>query len=128
MRAKKWLSRLSFIGGLLVVLVGVVHSAVTPMVYRGLSAAIPGKALGAAFFFAVMGLYVMFAGWLMVYSARGLAQGERWAWMLALSNGACNAIAGVGAVAVGFRNPFVWVWFLVALSIALFASALRRLY
>ena len=61
MRARRWLSRLSFTGGLLVVLIGIAHGAVTPMVYRGFATVMPERALGGAYLFAVMGLYVVFA-------------------------------------------------------------------
>jgi hypothetical protein len=128
MDKRKLLSRLSLVGGALVVLIGILHTIATPMVYRGFATVIPGGALRAAYMFGVMGLYVIFAGWLMLYSARGLARGERWAWVLALTNGACNALAGVGAMAVGFRHALVILWFACAVLVASLAAALRRSY
>ncbi len=119
------LSRLSLAGGILVALIGVLHTAATPMVYRGLSKLLGDKALGVAYFFAVMGVYVVFSGWLMIHSARGLSRGERWAWTTTLTNGALNGLLGIGAVAVGFRNPLVWAWLVIALSLAILAGTLR---
>ena len=111
-------SRLSLVGGILVVIVGIVHTIATPMVHQGLSGAIGDKALGLAYFFAAMGVYVVLAGWLMIFCSRGLARGERWAWLISVVNGGANAVGGVGAVAVGFTNPFVWTWLLASAVIA----------
>jgi hypothetical protein len=122
---KNLLSRLSLVGGILVVLIAVVHTSVTPMVYRNLGP-LGDKALGMAYMFGVMGIYVGFCGWLMIYSSRGLARGERWARTLALVNGALNGVLGVGAVAVGFRNPFVWAWLVIAAALAALAAVSRR--
>jgi hypothetical protein len=128
MHKRVWLSRLSLVGGVLVLLIGVLHAAATPMIYRGVHAVIPDKALGVSYFFGVMGLYVAFAGSLMLACSRALARGESWAWALSLGNGVCNVLAGVGAMAVGFRHSLVLVWLLVAMSISVLALATRRDY
>jgi hypothetical protein len=128
MDKRKLLSRLSLVGGSLVMIIGILHGIATPMIYRGAAKVLPDKALGLAYFFGVMGLYVIFAGWLMIYSSRGLARGERWAWTLALANGVCNTVAGVGAAAVGFRHSLVWIWLAAALLNAVLAAALSGSY
>jgi hypothetical protein len=122
MQRERWLARLSLLGGVLVVLIGIIHAAFTPTVYRGAVATMPERAAGLAYFFAVMGLYLIFCGWLMIYASRALRRRERWAWAVTFGNGVANAVAGVGALAVGFRNPFVWLFFVI--SLALSAGAL----
>lgn len=122
MSGKSLLSVVSLVEEILVVLIGIAHTAATPMVYRGAVGMVHDKAAGLAYFFAVMGLYIVLCGWLMVYASRALRRGERWAWIVSVGNGAFNRLAGVGAVAVGFRSPLVWTWLLVA--VALFTLAL----
>jgi hypothetical protein len=95
---------------------------VTPSVYRGLSATLPQRAVGLTYFFAAFGLYVALSGWLMIYASRGLGRGERWARVVSLTNGMVNAVAGVGALAAGFRDPVVWAWLMAAAAIVVAAA------
>ncbi len=125
---KALLSRLSLVGGIIVVLVGLVHVAFTPAMYRSASHAVPERAIAFSYFFAVMGLYVVLCGWLMIYCSRPLARGERWALAISVANGACNVVAGVGALAAGFSNPFLWAWFLVSVALTLLAALSARAY
>ena len=87
-----------------------------------------GGAVGSAYFFGVMGIYVAFCGGLRIQAAKRLARGERWAWATTLANCACNFAIGVGAVAVGFRNPLIAVWLLACLLPAASAIVLHREY
>ncbi len=128
MNKKKLLRVWSLVGGILFALIGVLHTAVTPMVYRGFSAVMPDRALKVAFVFGVMGAYIVFSGWLMVYASWGLSKAERWAWTVTLGNGACNSLAGLGAVVVGFRNPLVLIWFALALSMSVLATVFYKEY
>ena len=125
---QKVLSLLSLIGGILVIIVGVAHTAFTPVVYRGAVPDLHDKALGMAYFFAVMGLYVILSGWLMVYASRGLRRLDRWAWTVSLFNGLCNVVCGVGALIVGFRHGFVLTWFFSALVVAVLCLVFYRTY
>ncbi len=128
MNRYRLLSWWSVIGGVLVAIIGVLHTTATPMVYKVALTKIPDKAAGITYFFGVMGLYVIFSGWLMVYSARGLGRSERWAWMIALTNAACNVLAGAGAVIAGFRHSLVLIWIFVSLSISVLSCFFYRDY
>ncbi len=125
---QKLLSLFSLIGGILVVLIGIAHTAFTPAIYRGAVSVLHDKALGMAYFFGVMGLYVMFSGWLMIYSSRGLRRLDRWAWSVSLFNGLCNVVCGVGAMIVGFRHSLVLIWFFSALSVVVLCLAFYKTY
>ncbi len=125
---QKVLSLLSLIGGILVIIVGVAHTAFTPVVYRGALSVLHEKTLGMAYFFAVMGIYVIFSGWLMVYSSRGLRRLDRWAWTVSLFNALCNVVCGVGALIVGFRHGFVLTWFFSALAVVVLCLVFYRTY
>ncbi len=125
---QKVLSLVSLIGGILVIIVGVAHTAFTPFVYRGAVPDLHDKALGMAYFFGVMGLYVILSGWLMVYASRGLRRLDRWAWTVSLLNGLCNVACGVGALIVGFRHGFVLTWFFSALAVAVLCLVFYRTY
>jgi hypothetical protein len=122
MQRTRLLSVVSLLGGLVLVLTGLLHSTVTPSVYRGLSATLPQRAVGLTYFFAAFGLYVALSGWLMIYASRGLGRGERWARVVSLTNGMVNAVAGVGALAAGFRDPVVWAWLMAAAAIVVAAA------
>ncbi len=125
---QKVLSLFSLIGGILVVLIGIAHTAATPVIYRGAISVLHDKALGMAYFFGVMGLYVILSGWLMVYSSRGLRRLDRWAWSVSLFNGLCNVVCGVGAMIVGFRHSLVWIWFVSALSVVILCLVFYKTY
>ncbi len=125
---QKVLSLFSLVGGILVIIIGIAHTAFTPTVYRSSISILQDKALAVAYFFAVMGIYVILSGWLMVYSSRGLRRLDRWAWTISLSNGLCNVVCGLGALIVGIRHSLVLTWFFSALSVAVLCLVFQKAY
>jgi hypothetical protein len=77
------------------------------------------------YFFGAMGLYVIFAGVLTIYSAFGMLRGEPWAWRVGLGTAVVNTINGIGAVAVGFRHPPALTWLVVSVSLCVVLLVLR---
>lgn len=128
MNRQKLLSRWSLVGGILVALIGVLHTSATPMAYKSMLPIVGDKTLGVAYFFAVMGLFVIFSGWLMIYCSRGLGRAENWAWMMTMANGLCNILAGAGAVFAGFRHGLVIIWIAAVTSTAVLAAVLHGSY
>ncbi len=128
MSRQKVLSGLSLVAGILVVLVFAAHTAGIPSVHRKFASIIPGQrdvdsfgVQAATYLFAVLGLYMLFSGLLMIYAAGGLGRSERWAWTVTLGTGAFNLIASSGVLAVGVRNPFVLTWAAASLALSLVA-------
>jgi hypothetical protein len=126
MNKQKVQSRLSLIGGILIVLVGVAHTLGIPSVYRNFQAIFVDPhdggsltVLAATYLFAVLGLYILFSGWLLIYTSGGLARSERWAWTVASTTAICNLVAGTGVLVVGVRSPFVVTWVVTSLVLVL---------
>ncbi len=128
MTRPRLLSGLSLAGGILVVLVSAAHTAGIPSVHRKFASIIPGQrdvdsfgVQAATYLFAVLGLYMLFSGLLMIYAAPGLGRSERWAWTVAFATALFNLVASSGVVAVGVRNPFVLTWVAASLALSLVA-------
>lgn len=102
------------IAGWLVVALGVVHIAATPLVY-------PAYAGDLAFLyiFLATGIAVIFAGALMLLAAGGWSRGERWAWAVLLRTGIFLSLLGIGAVVTMADNPFAYLMLVFALVAAL---------
>jgi hypothetical protein len=96
------------------------------MVHVQMAKDLPEKASGLAYFFGIMGVYVVFSGWLLAYASRGLGRREAWARTLVWTTSALNTLAGTGAILVGFRNPLVLTWTFISASTCLLSLASRR--
>jgi len=115
----------SLAAGVLGTIVGILHTAFTPNVHAGYSTVAPERALGVAYFFGAMGLYVILTGLLTIYTAFGLRDGEPWAWRVALGTAVTNTVNGIGAVAVGFRHPPALIWLVASGSLCAALLLLR---
>jgi len=108
------------IAGILIILIGVMHDISTPGIYQRWLDILPqnykSRALGMAFFFAVAGAAVIFAGLLMLYASIGLRKSEGWARVIGLGASLFTGLFGITAMAVGFNNPLVWVMMVAAIA------------
>ena len=108
----KFVSRWILVTGIIIVLIGVVHSSFAPMMYQQMmkDEAIKDKAMGFVYFFAFDGFAIVFAGLLTVFSSFGLKKSEKWAWLIAISSTLFVAIGMIGAVTFAkFGNPMIYV-------------------
>jgi len=104
-RGSRWL----FITGILTILIGSIHEAATPFIFKGHS--VPPDSL---YMFLSTGAAVFFMGALIIYCSRMLKQSERSAWAPAVAAGVYLLLAGIGAILVMPANPFSYLMFIVA--------------
>ena len=117
MNGKTWRFYWSLIAGILITLIGIAHETAAPMIYKRFGEMLPpDKVMQLAYFFLVMGLFVIFSGLLTVYASFGLRRTEQWARTIIVWTGVFNVAAGIGGLRVGFKNPLIYFWILVALS------------
>ena len=103
------------IAGWLVVALGAIHIAATPLVYPTHA----GDDLTFLYMFLATGVAVIFAGLVVLFAARGWQRGERWAWAILLRTGVFLLLLGVGAVITMADNPFAYVMLILAVVAAL---------
>ena len=119
MDKRKLISRWILVTGIIIALIGIIHTCFTPMMYQQAlkDEAIKDKAAGLAYFFAFCGFAVIYAGFLTIYSSFGLKKSEKWALILSVSAGLFLAIGGIGAIAFAkFGNPMIYVMSICAIS------------
>ena len=105
--------------GIIITLIGIVHTSSAPMMYQQMmkDEAIKDKVPGLVYFFAFDGVAVIFAGLLTVFSCFGLKKTEKWAWTIAISSGLFVALGSLGAVAFAeFTNPMIYAMGISAVS------------
>ena len=104
--------------GLLVTVIGAIHSAFAPSVYRSLlTGSMEEQAAGFVYFFALGGAAFMYAGLSMTYASRGLRRSEGWARVIALGAGAFTLLGSLSAIVLGgYPNPLLYVTALCAAS------------
>lgn len=102
------------IAGWLVVALGVVHIAATPLIYPPYAGD-----LTFLYMFLATGIAVIFAGALVLLAAGGWSRGERWAWDVLLRAGIFLSLLGIGAVITMADNPFAYLMLILAVVAAL---------
>jgi small-conductance mechanosensitive channel len=108
----KFISRWVFVVGIIITIIGIIHSSFAPIGYQQMmkDETLKDKARGFVYFFAFGGFAIIFAGLLTIYSSLGLKKSERWAWLIALSSTLFVAIGMIGAVTFAkFGNPMIYV-------------------
>ncbi len=116
MEKKKRASQWVFVAGILIIILGLIHIAATPMVFCMDFGKLPTK-VGLAFIyvFVATGVAVVFAGLLAVYGSIGIKRSERMARPLAVGVGVFMLFVGVGAVITMSDNPFAYMGLVLAL-------------
>jgi small-conductance mechanosensitive channel len=115
----KFISRWIFVAGIIITIIGVIHTSFAPVGYQQMmkDETLKDKARGFAYFFAFCGYAVIFAGLLTIYSSLGLKKSEKWAWLIAISSTLFVAIGMIGAVMFAkFGNPMIYVAFISSIS------------
>ncbi|MCP4539666.1 MAG: hypothetical protein GY832_21220 [Chloroflexi bacterium] len=111
-RASQWV----FVAGILIVILGLIHIAATPIVFRMDFGKLPTEAgLAFIYVFVATGVAVVFAGLLAVYGAIGIKRSERMARPLTVGVGIFMSLVGVGAVVTMSDNPFAYMGLALAL-------------
>lgn len=108
----KFISRWIFVAGVVITIIGIIHSSFAPIGYQQMikDETLKDKALGFVYFFAFCGFAIIFAGLLTIYSSLGLKKSEKWAWLVATSSTLFVAIGMIGAVTFAkFGNPMIYV-------------------
>jgi hypothetical protein len=108
----KFISRWIFVVGIIITVIGIIHSSFAPIGYQQMmkDETLKDKALGFVYFFAFSGFAIIFAGLLTIYSSLGLKKSEKWAWLIAISSTLFVALGGIGAVTFAkFGNPMIYV-------------------
>ncbi len=108
----KFISRWIFAVGIIITIIGIIHSSFTPIGYQQMmkNETLKDKAPGFAYFFAFCGFAIIFAGLLTIYSSLGLKKSEKWAWLIAISSTLFVAIGMIGAITFAkFGNPMIYV-------------------
>ena len=116
MEKKKRASQWVFVAGILIVILGLIHIAATPVVFRMDFGELPTE-VGLAFIyvFVATGVAVVFAGLLAVYGSIGIKRSERMARPLAIGVGVFMLFVGVGAVVTMSDNSFAYLGLAFAL-------------
>ena len=135
MDRRKFISRWVLVTGVIIALIGIIHSSFTPVMYQQMmndetiDETLKDKAPGLAYFFAFCGFAVIYAGLLTIYSSFGLKKSEKWALLLSISASLFLAIGGIGAIAFAkFGNPMIYVMSISAISNVLLLLIFYRGY
>jgi hypothetical protein len=101
----------AMIGGVVVALLGLVHSLGTMDVFHGYGFDRLPSLQGRAFIymFAGVGLAWIFAGLLLFASGRGLRRGASWAWPLGSAAAVFMLVYAIGAIVIMPDNPPAWL-------------------
>jgi len=119
------------VSGIITVSIGIVHITNTPQIYRQSLRAFSNEAArarGAAYFFALAGVLVLYAGLSLVFASLQLRGSEVCARWVIVGASIVVLMVGGGAWGVGLKNPLIWL--LLALGpaniILLFGDRWRR--
>jgi hypothetical protein len=115
----KFISRWIFVAGIIITIIGIIHSSFAPIMYQQMmkDETLKDKVPGFIYFFAFSGFAILFAGLLTIYSSLGLKKSEKWAWLIAISSSLFVALGGIGAVTFAkFGNPMIYAMSISAIS------------
>jgi hypothetical protein len=115
-RITRWI----LITGILTIIIGLIHEAATPILFRG-----PSRAVDIYMFLAT-GASVVFMGAAIIYGSRRLRVLERSAWTPTFAAGLYLLSLGIGAIAIMPINPFAYLTFIVAIFEIIPLLLLRR--
>ncbi len=100
--------------GILLVLVGLIHNAATPVFHAEGSYLLPApNDLVADAMFVAAGTALVVLGALCIYCRRALGRGEGWAAVIMVASGLYSLLLGVAAIVIMRDNPFACILALV---------------
>jgi hypothetical protein len=105
-RATRWI----LITGILTIIIGLIHEAAAPIIFKGQS----NRAIDIYMFLAT-GASVVFMGALIVHGSRRLKLSEHSAWAPTFAAGVYLLLLGIGAIAIMPLNPFSYLTMIVSL-------------
>ena len=111
MTRRQMAARWVLVAGILVLLIGALHSIQAPSLYeRQAAGGSPEAARGSVYFFLVTGAALLLTGVFLIYAARGIRAREPWGRTVAVIAGLFVLVVGVGGLAYArFRNPLLYV-------------------
>lgn len=112
-----WLYRWLMGIGALILILGMIHIAYTPILYKEIVSLPMGldNLYTFLFMFVATGVSLVLSGVLAVYSIGGLKENERWAWVVSLAIGVYVLLLGAGAVVtMQGDNPFAYIMLVLA--------------
>ncbi len=128
-RKQQLVSRWLLVTAILITLLGAIHVAATPLVFRtGFESLSQDNLLTSIYMFVATGVCLIFVGLIAIFCARGI--GESWALTLSTWIGVFVLLFAISAIAVMFTNPFAYITLLIALAnlapLVFFRSSLQR--
>lgn len=104
--------------GIATVILGLIHCAVTPVIFgAGFNRLSPADGRAFIFVFVTAGVAAIFAGLAIIYAASGLRLKATWAHTIVAGSGLFLALLGGGAVAAMPDNPFAYIALLISVLI-----------
>jgi hypothetical protein len=106
--------------GILILILGVIHCAVTPYIMQRawVSLLPPENARVFLYMYLATGVATIFGGWLAMVAAKGLRVGEPLAWALAWRVALFVLFLGIGAAVLMFENPFSHIMLVLSILLA----------
>ena len=111
MKQHKFLAIWLRISGIIIAIIGILHSSFTPMMYNQMIKveALQDKAAGMAYFFALAGVAFLFAGIITTYASSGIQSREKGARFLTIISSLFAAFGGITAMTYArFGNPLIY--------------------
>jgi hypothetical protein len=107
--------------GILIMVLGVVHCATTPLALQRACVSLlpPEGARIFLFMYLATGAATIFGGWLATVAARGLRIGEPLAWPVAWRSSLFLLLLGIGSAAFMFGNPFAHIILVFSILLAI---------